>query len=80
MGLVMPNCPVYHQNQKQPKGKKIGKLWLVTIFSSTSGKMSAFSCLLSCLEETFGTDLIKEYLVLDYNLVYLKQVRRLSIS
>lgn len=60
--------------------KKIGKLWLVTIFSSTSGKMSAFSCLLSCLEETFGTDLIKEYLVLDYYLDYLKQVRRLSIS
>lgn len=42
--------------------------------------MSAFSCLLSCLEETFGTDHIKEYLVLDYYLVYLEQVRRLSIS
>lgn len=28
----------------------------------------------------FGTDLIKEYLVLDYYLEYLEQVRRLSIS
>lgn len=28
----------------------------------------------------FGTDLIKEYLVLDYYLDYLEQVRRLSIS
>lgn len=31
--------------------------------------MNAFSCLLSCLEETFDIDHIKGYFVIDYCLV-----------
>lgn len=80
MGLVMPNCPVYRQNQKQSKGKE-NRQAVVTYYLLFNLRKNECIQLLALLSRgNFGTDHIKEYLVLDYYLDYLKQVRRLSIS